>query len=336
MGHHLWRSHLNDLSIIKNRLLETVEKLCAIESFADVERLLLRGQGLSAATYQSYLTAVKQMYAHTDGLNPLQWTPADIESFYDALRARVGISTAAARIAGLRNFCRQVATQMVGAWESPFDIMGERLKAKLNASGKGKQKQAMSRDEIRSVIAYLNADTSVAGLQNRAAVLTLITTGLRAQEACDLTYESLEHDSDAGAWFVTGVGKGSKAFREEIHPEAVCAVRLAFKAQYKRDLRPGDYLLHSAGGRLRKSTLWVRLNTIGEELKRQGVVRQSIEFSAHLFRRSFLTQLSKAGMSVRALQHHSRHANVETLMSHYVDDHESTKPYLDEILSFAV
>ena len=131
VGHHLWRSHLNDLSIIKNRLLETVEKLCAIESFADVERLLLRGQGLSAATYQSYLTAVKQMYAHTDGLNPLQWTPADIESFYDALRARVGISTAAARIAGLRNFCRQVATQMVGAWESPFDIMGELSKVAL-------------------------------------------------------------------------------------------------------------------------------------------------------------------------------------------------------------
>lgn len=51
----------------------------------------------------------------------------------------------------------------------------------------------------------------------------------------------------------------------------------------------------SVRGRLRKSTLWVRLNTIGEDLKPQGVVRQSIEFSAHLFRRSFLTQLSKAG-----------------------------------------
>lgn len=325
---------MNDLTTIKNRLMENVTKLCSIESMADVERLLLRGQGLSANTYRNYLGAVRSMYTFTDGLNPLQWTPADIEAFYDHLREKNGISTAYNRMAGLRNFCKQVAGQMLGAWESPFDIMNERSRTKLATTQKGEQKTALSRDELASLMAYLEADTSLLGLQNRATILVLLTTGLRAQEACDLTYESLDHDTDAGVWFVTGVGKGDKAFREEIHPEAVTAVRKAFKARHKRDMHAGDYLLHTTRGRLRKPALWLRLQTIGEELKSQGILRQSVEFSAHLFRRTFLTQLSKAGMSVRALQHHSRHANIETLMNHYIDDHESTRPYLDRILQF--
>jgi len=53
----------------------------SIHSFEDLERIFLRGQALSYHTYRPYLTAVKQFYAFTGGLNPLQVTPAWIEMF---------------------------------------------------------------------------------------------------------------------------------------------------------------------------------------------------------------------------------------------------------------
>ena len=75
-----------------------------INSFEDIERLLLRGAGLSPNTYRSYLEAVKQFYSFTDGLNPLQVKPADIEGFYDDLAKRVDRKTAYLRIRGLKKF----------------------------------------------------------------------------------------------------------------------------------------------------------------------------------------------------------------------------------------
>ena len=57
----------------------------SIHSFEDLERHFLKGNGLSPNTYRSYLTAIKQFYEYTNGLNPLQSRPADIESFYDHL-----------------------------------------------------------------------------------------------------------------------------------------------------------------------------------------------------------------------------------------------------------
>ena len=56
-----------------------------IRSFEDVETYLPGGAGLSSNTYRVYLTAVKQLYEFTDGLNPLQVTPGHIEAFYDHL-----------------------------------------------------------------------------------------------------------------------------------------------------------------------------------------------------------------------------------------------------------
>ncbi len=39
-------------------------------------------------------------------------------------------------------------------------------------------------------------------------------------------------------------------------------------------------------------------------------------------------------MKLKALQQNTRHANIETLAKHYVDDTESASPYFDKILKF--
>ena len=320
---------------------KTVAKFSEIESFADLERLFLRGQGLSANSYKSYLQAVKGLYEHSGGLHPLQWTPADVEAYYDALRAATSVNTAYLRMAGLRNFCKTVQAQ-VPFWESPFDVMGEKLKAKLATTEQGQQKAALYGAEFRAVLEHLKTDRSLKGLQNRALVLTLATTGLRAAELCSLNRESLEHDTDDNRWYTSGIGKGNKPFHCEIHPDAVEAIFVAFRRQFRRDPRPEERLFWTTPNYkgkkptpMTKATLWVRLRDIGTLLKREGAIRQHVQFSAHLFRRTYLTLLSKEGMSVRALQQHSRHSSVETLMKHYVDDRESTRSYLDRIMGAA-
>lgn len=333
----------NALTVSKARewAEKTVAKFSAVETFADVERLFLRGQGLSANSYKAYLQAVKGLYEHTGGLHPLQWTTADVEAYYDALRASTSVNTAYLRMAGLRNFCKTVQAQ-VPFWESPFDVMPEKLTRKLATTEQGQQKAALYKTELHAVLEYLEGDRSLRGLQNKALVLTLATTGLRAAELCSLTRESLEHDTDTDTWYVGGIGKGNKPFHCEIHPDAVEAIFVAFRRQFRRDPRQDERLFWTTpnykGKRptpMTKATLWVRLKNIGEALKRAGRIRPGIQFSAHLFRRTYLTLLSKEGMSVRALQQHSRHSSVETLMTHYVDDRESTRSYLDRIMGAA-
>ena len=82
---------MNDL-IIPSHLspqfprLESIIKQAAslfdsINSFEDVEMHLLRGAGLSPNTNRSNLTAVRQLYEFTEGLNPLQITTGHIEAF---------------------------------------------------------------------------------------------------------------------------------------------------------------------------------------------------------------------------------------------------------------
>jgi hypothetical protein len=70
----------------------------SVKSFEDVERLFLKGAGLSPNTYRPYLQAVKQFYQFTNGLNPLQVRPSDIEAFYDAQVKRIDRNTAYLRI----------------------------------------------------------------------------------------------------------------------------------------------------------------------------------------------------------------------------------------------
>lgn len=324
------------LNHIQEWAMKTLERFQQVQSFEDVERLFLRGQGLSKNSYDAYLQAVKGLYTFTGGKHPLQWTTGDIEAFYDSLRFKNSIATAYNRMAGLKNFCKTVQQQLP-FWQSPFDNMNEKMQKKLATTAQGKQKSALYQKELQAVLTHLRSDHTLKGLQIYAAVITLVTTGLRAQELCELTRGSLEHDTDLHIWTVNGIGKGNKPYKEEIHPDAVQAIFTAFKAQFKRDPKHDERLLWTTGYRntptpLNKPIFWRRLHAMGEQLKESGEVRQSIEFSAHLFRRTFLTLLSKSGMSVRALQHHSRHSNIETLMNHYVDDTESTRPYLDKII----
>jgi len=224
---------------------------CSIKSFEDIERIFLRGQGLSYNTYRSYLTAVRQFYEFTDGLNPLQVTPAWIEMFYDHLIQKVDISTAHLRICGLKKFLAGIR-RVVPFYSSPFEIMSASLNRKLNRSkGRYRTKQALTKTELKTLLAWLYQDKSIKGLENYAIVLMLVTSGLRASELCQLSWESLYRED--GRIIASFVGKGGKSAEQELYLSAVEATDTYFKAQFRRTPEPCDwfyYTLENYSGRL--------------------------------------------------------------------------------------
>lgn len=331
---------------MQQKALEAIKTFESISSYRDLELWLMQGQGLSQNTYRTYMQAVKDFYEHTGGLHPLQWTAAAVEDFYDAQIAKNGLATAYTKIAGIKNICRQIKLR-IPFWESPLDIMSEKAKVKIAKTPNGKKKAAMYQKELDAVFHYLRQEQEgwddLCRHQTFAIILTLVTTGLRAAELCALNREDLEYDSDNDRWYFNGIGKGDRPFRVETHPRAVDEIFRVFHEQFGREPRPQEALfwgsVKQADGRyhrMQKTTLWMRLNKLGAELKREGLIRARIQFSAHLFRRTWATLNLKRGMDMAACADAGRWSNIQTLQKHYADTLRSTRPYTDKIVEAVI
>ncbi len=338
---------MNDL-VISSGMTEAFPTLCeglrkaqtildSIKSFADVERVFLLGAGLSPNTYRSYLTAVKQFYQFTEGKHPLQVTPADIEAFYDSIVKHVDRNTAYLRIRGLKKFFSGIRG-VLPIYTSPFEIMGDKLHAKLNRVKKGNRtKKALTPAEVRALLAWLEGGRSAQGLENYAIVFMLVTSGLRASELCQLHWQDL--DFTEGTWTARFTGKGELSAEQELYAPAVEACREYFRAAFHRDPRPEDALFWTSPvlpgespAPMQYHVLWHRVRQIGERARATGVLKRELQFSPHLFRRSYATTLYKSGMGLKAIQEKTRHASIEVLTRHYIDDGEKASGYFDKVL----
>ena len=339
---------MNDL-IIRSEMAESfptlVEGLAkaqrifeSIKSFDDIEQQFLLGAGLSPNTYRSYLTAVRQLYDFTEGLNPLQITPAHIEAFYDDIVKRVDRNTAYLRIRGLKKFFSGIRN-VIPFYTSPFEIMSEKLHRKLNRTKKGNRtKKALAVAEVKRLLAWLNKDTTVKGKRDYAIVFMLVTSGLRSAELIQLHWKDLELFE--GTWTARFIGKGGKEAEQELYTEAVETCRRYFRAQFKREPKPEDALFWTfptyRGDQprpLHYHALWRRIKEIGTAAREQEIVTRQLCWSPHLFRRSYATALYKSGMGIKAIQEKTRHSNIEVLVKHYIHDEEPASPYFERILA---
>ena len=193
----------------------------SIHSFEDVELRLLRGVGLSPNTYRSYLTSLKQLYETTGGLNPLQVTAAHVERFYDSMAGKVDQNTRALRIRGLRRFYKHLE-ELVPGYRGPFQDMDPKLAKKLNKVKKGcRTKAALAKTEARDLLAWLGRREGLKAQADYAVVLFLLTSGLRAAEACGLRWGDLEADPETGGWTASFIGKGQREASQELYAEAL-------------------------------------------------------------------------------------------------------------------
>jgi integrase/recombinase XerD len=219
-----------------------------------------------------------------------------------------------------------------------FEIISASLNRKLNRSKRRyRTKQALTKAELKGRLAWLRKDRSIKGLENYAIVLTLATSGLRASELCQLNWADLYcEDGRYTAYFT---GKGGRAAEQELFPASVVAAEAYFQAQFRRAPDSGDrffYTLENYKGRkptpITPPTLWARIREIGLFAANAGIITRDLEFSAHLFRRTFATLYYRETRDLKATQLATRHASVEVLMKHYVDSVQGISETVAKIL----
>jgi integrase len=211
--------------------------------------------------------------------------------------------------------------------------MPEKLVKKLNRT-----KKALTKDEIKAILAYLSENGTVKCLENSAIVFMLVTSGLHADELLQVRWGNIEHLD--GKWTVVFTGTRDKEAEQALYGPAVEASRAYFKKAFGRETRTDDAIFFTVPAfpgetpkPLQYHTLWRRTQEIGTELREAGILKRKLQFSPHVFRRSYATNLYKQGMGIKAVQAKTRHENVETLLKHYVDDDEPANKYIEKMLA---
>jgi integrase/recombinase XerD len=222
-----------------------------------------------------------------------------------------------------------------------FNTISEKLLHKLNRSKRGNRtKKALSPVEMKRLLIWLSEDKTELGLENYALFFVLATSGLRASELAQIRWKDIE--CFKGKWTAKFIGKGGLESEQELYEPALMACAEYFRKTFHRipKLQNNDYLFYTvpsfSGEEWRpltkRHTIWARVKKIGMKARESAIIKRELVFSLHLLRRSYATGLYKSGMGIKAIQHMTRHASVETPMKHYVYDDELATPYLDKLL----
>jgi integrase len=315
----------------------------SINSFEDVERLFLRGAGLSGRTYERYLLVIRKFYSWSKGKHPFQVTLGDIEAYYDAqLAGGDDLDTMCVEIAALKRFFQTIEDK-VPVFTSPFREIPEKLRKKFARKKTGNRtKKTLTPDELERLLAVLASDGSIEGRRLYAAAVMLATSGLRASELLQIRWKDIEEDPD-GALKASFIGKGGRYDEQELQRPAVEACKSYFRRAFGRDPGPDDHLLYTLAEfsevrPISYDTLRLLVIRMGEIARAAGIVRRELTWSPHMFRRCYATTLYRVGMGLKAIQAKTRHRSMDTLLQHYIHDEEPAAPYLQKLFGplFAV
>jgi integrase len=271
-------------------------------------------------------------------------TSGHIEKYYETRCKETKRSTVYLEIQALKSFFKGISDNVISIYHSPFDDMPEKMKQKLNKSGKsGGVKDVLHIREVKVLLLWLKSDDSLMGLENYAMVLMLLTSGLRAFELLQLRWKDIEEieGENGPEYFARFTGKGDVAARQPLYGAAVDATRKYFKKAFKRSPQGDDFLYYTVPRfpgevvrPLEYHALYDRLKNIGVEARKAGILNRNIVFSPHLMRRSYATTiLYKSGMGIKAIQEATRHSSFEVLWKYYINDAESPVPFIAKALA---
>ena len=309
---------MNELqTYFPNSNLKTLAEDFPIETRDDFARRLLFGGGKSPNTTTTYLTGCKQFCEFTGGLHPIQaGTPEWIEAWYDSLlKNEADLNTATLRIKALKFMYRKVR-ENCPVHTSPFNIMCEELKAKLNRSKRDEaERDALTEREYKSLLKMLAQDTTLKGYQNYAMIRFGVISGMRAAELVALRWENIQKTEEG--YSATFIGKGSKVRTIQLETASVAAVRKAYRERWSRQPQPTDLVFHATaiGGSvagITKPAVHGRIKAVIQVAKQLGIVRANLNVSTHTMRHTCATRLLAAGVDIYTVSRHLGHSNVST------------------------
>ncbi len=257
-------------------------------------------RGLARNTVTAYARDLARLGQWLDGrvTNPAALTPAMLQEFVAAERARGLAPRSAARLAAtLRGFGRYLALEGVVAASPAAELTMRRVPAALPL--------APDRADVQVLLDTPAPDTPL-GRRDRALLELLYSAGLRVSEVITLRPASLDLDANC----VRVVGKGS---RERVVPlgrhararldDYLGLARPTLAAGHR--VRPEIFLSHR-GLPLSRQAVW--------KLLKQHLRRACLDarVSPHSLRHAFATHLLDGGADLRAVQAMLGHADVAT------------------------
>ena len=257
--------------------------------------------GLSSNTRQAYQRDLRYFFASLPEASARQLgglAPRDVELFLRSLRQRgLSVASAARALAAVKMFCRYLVIQ---------NVLARDVSASIDSPKRWHRLPTVLDDQaVRCLLEAPDAGQDCHALRDRAILILLYATGMRASELANLKVTDLNFNLG----IVRVLGKGAK---ERIVPAAEAA--LAAVGEYVEQYRPA--LLRDPG----RKTLF--LSRTGRALAREDVFRIVRKYvrraavkgrvSPHTLRHSFATQLLTHGADLRSVQEMLGHADIAT------------------------
>ncbi len=253
------------------------------QALDEIAQLLSGGSGDALTLDWSHLR-----YQHTAALRSVlmeRYAPATVNKMLSALR-RVLKEALRLELMDAKDYARTV------------DIASVRVK-------KGLQGRALSGREIAALMDACQSDRTPAGFRDAALITILRGSGLRRHEVVNLDLS--DFDPSTGALQVRG-GKGGKDRTAYLPDGALSMVEDWLSI---RGNSPGPLLCHiNKAGRVvvRRLTSQAVLFLLQRRATQAGVE----SFSAHDFRRTFISELLDAGADIVTVQKLAGHSSPDT------------------------
>jgi site-specific recombinase XerD len=172
-----------------------------------------------------------------------------------------------------------------------------------------RETEFLTEDEAQAILRVPDRRT-LQGKRDYAILLTLLTTGLRKSEICNLHVRDIKTYRNQPVLDV--IGKGQKFRRIPLRVEALAAIKEYWKAG-KNGVDPDRPIFYTLGkhGPHRAVSLTPRaVDCLIKRASRKALIRKRV--TPHTMRHTFGTSLLDAGVDLRTVQGLLGHAHIRT------------------------
>ena len=181
------------------------------------------------------------------------------------------------------------------------------------ASGSEKQVEVFNEKQLERLLFYVQGEKVSA--RNKAIVLTLLYTGVRVSELCDIKAKNID--------FLTGhlkvVGKGGKVREVPLKPEVSEAYKDYLTVRNRNKQSDSGFLFLGQRGPLQRDAV----NTLLESLTMKAGL--DVRLKPHTFRHTFCSRLVKKGVPLTTVSKLAGHSSIETTARFYVNSSKEDK-----------
>ncbi len=272
----------------------------------------LKEDGKRLPTIQSYagdvngfLTYLQQMGTGFDGnlkrFHIISYRNRLVEDGYEA-------STVNKKINSLQAFNRWLIDRGMTV-DAVVDLRKDRVKT---AAGSEKQVEVFSEKQLERLLFCIQGE---ANTRDRAIVLTLLYTGIRVSELCEIKLRYLDFLIN----HLKIVGKGGKVREVPLKPEVTEGIKAYLPDRADSKYAQSENLFLGQRGPLQRDAV----NTLLERLANKAGL--DVRLKPHTFRHTFCTRLVKKGVPLPVISKLAGHASIETTARFYLSTSKEDK-----------